>query len=454
MAIIGGGCAGLSAAAALVERGFQVTLFEAGSQLGGRARTVVVENNHLIYSLDNGQHILLGAYRETLKLLRKVGVNEKEAFMRLPLQLNMKTTSAKSAFLLKSAHYLPAPFNLLIGLIRCTGLSFSERIAAIKFMVHLKNTQYQLADDIALEQFLITHQQTLNLIEMLWQPLCLAALNTPISVASTRIFLNVLKDSFSGDKKNSDFLLPRLDLSQIIALPITQYIQAKGSSVRLNKRVRSLRAEGEGFSLETKDGKCFFSHVVLATSPASVAQLVENLPKLHHVVAQVNTYTYQPIHTVYLQYPAETKLSFAMAGMIDAPEKINRLNNLTNTIQQSFVLAQWVFDRGQLCGQKGLLAVIISAEGKHQTLTQEALALRIAKELSLAFPYLPKPLWHKVIAEKRATFSCVPNLARPTNKTVQPKLFLAGDYTYADYPATIEGAVRSGIKCAELIANN
>lgn len=458
VAIIGGGCAGLSAAAALIERGFQVTLFEASSQLGGRARTVVVENNNVMYSLDNGQHILLGAYRETLKLLRKVGVNEKEAFMRLPLQINMETMSAKSAFILKSAHYLPAPFNMLIGLISCNGLSFSERIAAIKFIAHLKKTQYQLVHDIALEQFLISHQQTLKLIELLWQPLCLAALNTPIDTASTRIFLNVLKDSFSGDKKNSDFLLPRLDLSQIIAQPITQYIQANGSSIRLNRRVRSLQTEGEGFSLETKEGKYFFSHVVLAVSPARLEQLVEGLPKLQHAVEQVNTYTYQPINTVYLQYPVDTKLPFVMSGLVDAPEQINaqpnRLNTIANTIQQSFVLAQWVFDRGQLCGQKGLLAVIISAEGKHQKLTQDELALRIAKELSLAFPYLPKPLWHKVIAEKRATFSCTPNLARPTNKTAQPKLFLAGDYTYADYPATIEGAVRSGIKCAELIANN
>jgi uncharacterized protein with NAD-binding domain and iron-sulfur cluster len=117
-------------------------------------------------------------------------------------------------------------------------------------------------------------------------------------------------------------------------------------------------------------------------------------------------------------------------------------------------LGQWVFDRGQLCGQKGLLAVIVSATGKHQSLSQDELALRIAKELHQAFSDMPKPLWHKVIAEKRATFSCAPNLARPTNKTLQPRLYLAGDYTYADYPATIEGAIRSGVSCANLIANN
>jgi squalene-associated FAD-dependent desaturase len=294
--------------------------------------------------------------------------------------------------------------------------------------------------DTPLELFLIEQQQSTKLIKMLWEPLCLAALNTPIEIASTRVFLNVLKDCFSGDKfasnkKNSDFLLPRLDLSQVLSQPIAQYIQSKGSAIRLNKRVRSVQVENDGFNLETRDGKYFFSHVVVASSPARVDKLLEGIPKLKHAVEQTQTYSYQPIHTVYLQYPPETKLPKVMTG-------------LTGT------LGQWVFDRGQLCGQNGLMAVIISAEGKHQRLSQDELALRIAKELYQAFPQLTKPLWHKVIAEKRATFTCTTHLARPTNKTAQPKLFLAGDYTYADYPSTIEGAVRSGLNCANLIFNN
>ncbi|MEQ1488053.1 MAG: FAD-dependent oxidoreductase, partial [Methylotenera sp.] len=134
IAIIGGGCAGLSAAATLVERGYQVTLFEASAQLGGRARTVLVENNSLMHLLDNGQHILLGAYRETLALLRKAGVDENLAFMRLPLHINMQAAPTKSVFSLKAAQSLPAPLNMLVGLLTCKGLSFSERLAAIKLM--------------------------------------------------------------------------------------------------------------------------------------------------------------------------------------------------------------------------------------------------------------------------------------------------------------------------------
>ncbi|HYN53879.1 MAG TPA: hydroxysqualene dehydroxylase HpnE [Methylotenera sp.] len=439
VAIIGGGCAGLSAAATLVDQGYKVTVFEASSQLGGRARTVVVENNDLMHLLDNGQHILLGAYRETLSLLHKIGVDEKKVFMRLPLRMNMQSMAAQLQFSLKAAHYLPAPLNMLIGLFFCKGLSLSERIEAVKLMARLKKMQYQVANDMPLNKFLINQYQTSKLITMLWEPLCLAALNTPIKEASTRVFLNVLRDTFTGNKKNSDFLLPRLDLSKIISQPLSQYIQARDGVIKLNRRIRSLEIAKDGvgkdgFNLETRDGKSFFSHVVIAVSPARVEALLEELPKLKYALAQTQTYTYQPIYTIYLQYPSETKLPSVMTGMTDG-------------------ISQWVFDRGQLCGQKGLIAVIVSAEGKHQKLTQDDLALRIARELSHAFPELTKPLWHKVIAEKRATFSCVANLARPTNKTLQPKLFLAGDYTYADYPATIEGSIRSGIKCAELIFN-
>jgi hydroxysqualene dehydroxylase len=254
-----------------------------------------------------------------------------------------------------------------------------------------------------------------------------------MAIASTQIFLNVLKDSFSGSKQNSDFLLPKLDLSRIIATPLAQYIASKGGEIKLNRRVSNLQTEGDGFSLETKDGKAFFSHVIVAVPPTRVDALLETLPKMQIALKQTQTYGYQPIYTVYLQYSPETKLPSVISGLAGS-------------------LGQWIFDRGQLCGQKGLIAVVVSATGAHQLLSHDELALTIAKELSQIYAQLAKPLWHKVIAEKRATFSCTPNLTRPTNKTTQPNLFLAGDYTYADYPATIEGAVRSGIACAGLIA--
>jgi len=214
VAVIGGGVAGLTAAAQLAERGIDVTVFEASSQLGGRARTVVVENNNLMHLLDNGQHILLGAYEKTLSLLANIGIDERLAFMRLPIELNMLSCKLKATykhgqlvntdtnpvFSMRTARFLPAPLHLLVGLLSCHGLTFKERWSAIRLMQHLKTIRYRLSQDSSLKVFLTRQRQSNKLIQMLWEPLCLAALNTPLEHASTQIFLNVLRDSFTGKK--------------------------------------------------------------------------------------------------------------------------------------------------------------------------------------------------------------------------------------------------------------
>ena len=151
--MIGGGIAGLSAAATLAAQGIKVTLLDAGPQLGGRVRSVAIEFNSQVHQLDNGQHILLGAYRETLKLLQKIGVNEKDAFLRLPLNLEMRTGS-QTVFKLAPPACFPAPFNQLIGFLFCQGLKWHERLSTIQFMLRLKKSNYQLVTDEPLADFL------------------------------------------------------------------------------------------------------------------------------------------------------------------------------------------------------------------------------------------------------------------------------------------------------------
>lgn len=440
VAIIGGGIAGMAAAVNLTARGIPVTIFEAGSQLGGRARSVAVEFNSRIVQLDNGQHIMLGAYTETLKLLAMVGMNESQAFTRLPLKLDIRSSvqqsSQTSVFRLSAWHFLPAPLHLLAGFMFCKGLLFSERIAVIKFMLMLKKINYKLTADTALQDFLKAHQQPISVITLLWEPLCLAALNTPINIASAQIFLNVLNDSFNHKKTDSDFLLPKHDLSQLFSIPIARYLVSKNVNIFFNQRIKEITStELSGlktFKINTKKDQLEFSHVIIAVSPSQLQSFTESLPKLNEIAKETDLYNYQPIVTIYLQYANNATIDSPMLGLAGG-------------------LGQWVFDRGILCDQPGLMAVIISAEGHHQKLTHDALALAIAKELHHAFPQLVKPMWHKVIAEKRATFSCTPNLHRPTHKTNDDKILLAGDYTYGAYPATIEGAVCSGLNCAKLI---
>ncbi len=437
VAIIGGGCAGLSAAKSLVDMGYAVTIYEASSQFGGRARMVMVENNQQMTMLDNGQHILLGAYHQTLRLLEDVGLKEEEILHRLPLKLNMQSNLVRNPFILDTNHDDEAPYHLVKGLLKAEGISITDRLKAAWLLRKLQKQDFKLSVDQPLEQLLNDYRQSERMIKVLWEPLCLAAMNTPISIASAQVFLNVLRDSFSGAKSNSDLLLPKLDLSQVIANPVSQYVFKKGGKLKLSNRVRNievqLNKEGlDHFKISSKSGEHFYSHVILAVSPARLDKLVSGIPKLHPLSDQLVDLSFQPIYTVYIQYPKAVSLPEMMTGMTDST-------------------SQWVFDRGQLCNQNGLVAVIISAEGMHQQMTQDELALAVINELYQCFNDLPKPLWYKVIAEKRATYSCNSQLKRPDNKTTQPRLFLAGDYTYHDYPATIESAVRSGIIAANLV---
>jgi predicted NAD/FAD-dependent oxidoreductase len=146
----------------------------------------------------------------------------------------------------------------------------------------------------------------------------------------------------------------------------------------------------------------------------------------------LSAFTYEPIYTCYLQYPQEVTLPRPMTGFDGG------------TIQ-------WVFDRGRLNGAAGLLAAVVSARGGHQNLSLDVVASAIHRELAASIRGLPQPLWSRVIAEKRATFSCVPGLVRPANRTAVAHFFLAGDYTAGDYPATLESAVRSGTAAARLV---
>ncbi len=426
VAIVGGGCAGLAAAAELAESGLPVTLYEASRQLGGRARGL----NWKGCRLDNGQHILLGAYDETLRMLVSAGVHLENALQRLPLRLIQQ-----GQFELRASKRLPAPLHILSGLLRSHGLSVQERISALQFMARLRLSGFRIAEDEPLDRFLARHRQPRSLIQWLWEPLCLAALNTPMSIASTRVFLNVLRDSFSRSRADSDLLLPRTDLSTLLAEPLAERARKAGSSILLNSAVTAITHNHQGFCVRCGEESAAFSHVILATSAFRAGDLIRDIPLLTDTVSVLDGLDYQPIYTVYLQYPGNPALPFPMIGMTGG-------------------LVQWAIDRGSLDGQQGLISVVISASGPHQDLTQQALAEQVAKELHNAFPQLAEPLWHKVIAEKRATFSCRPGMLRPEQTTALKGFYLAGDYTAGEYPATIEGAVRSGVKCARLLLEN
>lgn len=421
VAVIGGGLAGLAAAATLASKGLSVTLYETSQTLGGRARGLPYQQ----LTLDNGQHILLGAYQATLQLLELAGVDERVAFTRLPLTLTVHNLKTTDYFQLKATPYLPAPLHILGGLISAHGLRLRDKFRAIQLLSWMKLRQFRLSQDEPLLALLTRKRQTETLMQSLWEPLCLAALNTPLALASAQVFLNVLKDSFAQQKNDADMLIARQDLSSTLSAPLAAYIIARGGKINTGTTVDSIAPSQQGYQLQTAGQTHAYSDIIIACGPHQLKNLTPFWPQFLNPVAHLN---YQPITTVYLQYSAEARLPQPMLGMVNS-------------------VGQWVFDRGQLCDQAGLMAVVISAHGPWLD-KQSNLADTVSAELAQLFPQLGNPLWHKVITEKRATFSCEAQLTRPTNNTAYPNVWLAGDYTAGDYPATIEGAVRSGIEAA------
>jgi len=419
--IIGGGYAGMAAAAELTSRGIKVTVFESAKQLGGRARGVL----HNDTQIDNGQHLLLGCYRETLRLIELVGGDIEQDFLCLSLQLDLH-----KQFSLKAPR-LPAPLHLLFALLNAQGLTWTERMKAAGFMLKLQGMKFQLGQDKTVKELLIEFEQDADLTLKLWEPLCIAALNTPIHKASAQVLLNVLRDALNRKRTDSDMLLPRIDFTALFPQRAADYVKLHGGKVHLSCGVESINQNNDGFELITAEGAQPFSHVIFAAPPSVAAKLLRPIPVMAKTVSQIDALEQQPIYTVYLQYPAQVRLPHPMIGL-----------------HQRF--SQWLFDKGQIAAQHGLLAAVISAEGIHQELSQDALAEKVIAELREEFGIAARPDWFKVIAEKRATFCCSPNLDRPTQRTAIPNLLLAGDYTDGDYPATLEGAVLSGLRCAEL----
>lgn len=430
VAVIGAGWAGCAAAVELATRGARVTLYEASRTLGGRARVISSHGR----DLDNGQHILLGAYDETLRLLKQIGVAEKSVLLRLPLQMCYPDGTGMTFI----APRLPAPWHLGLALLRARGLRHADRMALARFSTAARWMEWQLNQDCTVRELLQRHDQTDTLVRLMWRPLCIAALNTPPERASARVFLNVLRDSLGARRSASDMLLPRVDLSALFPQHAAAHIERHGGQVVHGARVERLERAGRGWRLGMQSHGEPKAHdaVVLATAPAQAAALLAGLTQASIVPA----FDWEAITTVYLQYAPGVRLPRIFLALQDAPEAGH--------------WGQFVFDRGQLnTADAGLLAVVVSASAAALEQGNEALATQVAAQLAqvLRMPALAAPQWRRVISEKRATFACTPGLQRPSIDVGIEGLALAGDYTASDYPATLESAVRSGTAAAQLV---
>jgi len=407
IAVIGGGWAGLAAAVAATQRGHAVTLIEMAAQLGGRARSLSEQPR-----LDNGQHILIGAYVQSLGLMRAVGVDVEQALLRMPLRLRYPDHEGLR---------LPAGPPLLAfarGVLAYRAWPLPARLSLLATATCWLMRGFRCAPDLTVSDLCAELHAIVN--AELIAPLCVAALNTPATKASAQVFLRVLRDALFSGRGSSDLLLPRRPLSELLAEPAQAWLAKQGAQIQLGTRAQALAHQDKAWQLDGEN----FDAIILACPSGEAARLVEGIAP--RWAEQARSLRFEPIVTVYLQSPGST-LPAPMVALQDGPQ----------------APAQFAFDMGQLGHAPGLFAFVASGAAawveRGLSACGEATLAQATRELRWASP----PQILRVLAEKRATFACTPNLQRPPAQ-IAPGLWAAGDYVAGPYPATLEGAVRSG----------
>ena len=445
--ILGGGVAGLAAAIHLVDAGQKPLLLEADKTPGGRARSH--DNSAFGETLDNGPHLLMGAYQHTLELLTQLNtrhllISEKN------IRFNLWDQTHQWHSL--TCPNWPAPLHLLAALHRFPGVTRRERFTALLLGKALlshsserdKQNKQSKLEQQSVTQWLHQHRQQGSLFQRLWAPLCLATLNEPPASANAALFATVLKKLFLSHRQAAQPLIPSVPLSQLIATPAQRYIEAAGGAVCCGERVTRLSMNTSRITaIHTQRQTWYQPKTVICTLP--YFSLKHLLPEW----SQKNGWhrlQSAPIVTVHLCYPQSLYLPHPMVGL---PH------------EQS----QWIFDRGRITagnrqepatknGEGGRFSAILSGAYRERTFSRETLITMFHQDLQRLLPELPQnpPPIAQVIKEHRATFAAWPESSqyRPNSTTPWQNFWLAGDWTNTGLPATIEGAVQSGIHAARI----
>jgi len=425
--VIGAGWAGLAAALSLVAGGCKVTVLEAAPQAGGRARSLSLSLDGAAVAVDNGQHLLIGAYRATLALLARIGTPPDTVLARAPLWLR-----GPGGLDLRAAP-LPAPLNLAWALLRARGLDARSRWAMARLMTWLRlRGPGAVPDGQTVQDWLARHRQPVALQQRIWIPLCVGALNTPVERACARAFAQVLSDALLAGARDADFLLPRATLGQVLPEPALAWLAAHGAHVRLRTPCRRIvPAATGGWCADTDAGPLEAPRLVLATPPRQAARLLAAVAPAA-LLARLAAFEHEPIATVWLGWHEALAL----------PEVV-----MLQACDASGEHGQWLFRRDPpaLSPVRALAGVVISAAGRGAERPgplAEAVARQVAQQLGV-----PLPAYARAIIEREATIRCAPSRPRIDADALAsacPGIALAGDWIWHRYPATLESAVRSG----------
>ncbi len=413
LAVVGAGWAGLAAAVRGVQAGWQVTVFEMGQVPGGRARSLAPDADGRRH--DNGQHILIGAYRRTLDLMSTVGVDTATVLHRQPLELR---DPAGAGLRLPAG---PAWLVFGLGVARADGWGTRDKLALLAAAARWMLAGFRCKPGLTVAELCLGLPNAVR--QRLIDPLCVAALNTPAHEASAAVFLRVLRDSLFSGPGSSDLLLPCAPLGALLPEPAWAWLQARGASLHAGRRVQDLASVAGSWQVDGEP----YEAVVLAASAAESARLAK--PHAPGWSARTAAFGYEPIITVIIDAPG-LRLAAPMLALQDGPQ----------------APAQFVFDHGALGGPAGQLAFVVSGAAPWVARGLEATAAATLAQARVAFGPGRWPATarlRRTLAEKRATFRCVPALDRPPAR-IAPGLVAAGDHLDGPYPATLEGAVRSG----------
>ena len=423
VAVIGAGWAGLAAAVQAVTDGAEVTVIEMAAHPGGRARSVDIGDD---VRLDNGQHILIGAYAETLRLMQVIGVVPSHVMHRRRLELLYPDGSGLA---------LPSgPVHLAFARAVATarGWTWRERIGLLRqatmwLLRGMRNPGVGTVDELC--SGLPARVRT-DLID----PLCIAALNTPAHQADATVFLRVLADALFGAPGSSDLLLPTAGLSRLFPAPAVDWLMRQRAHLQWGQRVMRLERDDDDARWAI-DGIAYDA-IVLACSAAEAARLLAPIdPEWSQTAAE---FRYEPIATIYLRR-GDVPLARPMVALRSTPAQP----------------AQFAFDLALLEQHARVVAFVVSGASAWLEEGMPRLITAIQGQAAQALPDSFGPAAEVVHAafERRATFACTPGLRRPRH-AIAPGLLVAGDFVEGPYPATLEGAVRAGVRAARQAASS
>ena len=428
--IIGGGLAGLAAASALAARGFQITLLESRNRLGGRAGSFEYSATGRL--VDACQHVSMGCCTNFAHFCRTVGI---DPYLEVQPRLYFMTPDGRVSRM-QSAPW-PAPLHLARSFLGLHFFTPMEKLRIAWGLLALK--RFTSSQDPPFHDWLMKNHQTPATIANFWGLVLTSALNESPERIGLRYARKVFVDAFLRHPRGFEVELPTVPLGRLYGDELTRWLTTHGVQVQLNSAVKSMTIEDEQVtSLQMRDGSIQQADHYIAAVPFDrlLGLLPEAVVDRHVEFSRLRRLETSPITSLHL--------------WLDRP-----VLPLPHVVLVGCV-GQWVFRRQDELGE--YLQVVISAARQFRGLGHDEVQRQVLDELGRLFPKMRQAtIRHcRVVTEHSATFSAMPGVdeLRPKQTTPIANLFLAGDWTATGWPATMEGAVRSGYLAAEAILNS